>query len=85
MQENLIVNLIAFYSLDHLNKHFRSTGEKVRENAISSQNIKETIITQINSTLVFDVTITFDTKIVHCTFSTLHCESKCIIRTASSN
>ena len=40
MQENLIV-LIAFYSLDLLNKHFRSIVEKVSEYAVSFQTLKE--------------------------------------------
>ena len=55
IRENLIV-LIAFYSLDHLNKNFQSIVEKVRENAIFFQNTKRTIIEKINFTLLSNVT-----------------------------
>ena len=76
LQENLKV-LIAFYTLDHLNKHFRSIVAKVRENTVSFQSVKGTIIAKINSTLLFDITIIFDTRNIHYTLQhNLHYQSK---------
>ena len=45
--------IIALYSFDHLNKHFRSF-------AVSLQNVKGAkIMTRINSTLLFNTTVIF--------------------------
>ena len=51
MQENIMF-LIALYSSDHFNKHFRGAIEKKLRNAVSFQNVRGTIITKICSTLL---------------------------------
>ena len=59
---------MASYSLDHyFNKHFQRIVEKLRENVISSQNVKGTKTTKINSILPFHVTIICNTRISHYT------------------
>ena len=51
--------------------------QKLEKNAVSFQSVKGTIIAKINSTLLFDITIIFDTRNIHYTLQdNLHCQSK---------